>query len=149
MKQLSKHDVGLLCHGSRVRVGARLATVVSPHEPQWIDHNTKAFTKVLQGADVGFDDEPTPLGVYVHVADMVLLDEADECTHEIVEYGCCAGCGIVLDSMWLEAAYPHLTPADLSGCQGRGWYHDGSEQEDAIKTGRIPKPCPYCNATKP
>lgn len=144
MKQLSKYDVGLLSHGSRVKVAGRLATVVSSHEPQWIDHKTKTYMVRLQGADIGFDDEPRPFSTYAHIDTIEVLSEADECTHEIVEHGCCAGCGTVLDSMWLEAAYPHLTPAELSGCQGRGWYHDGSEQEDAMKTGRTPKPCPYC-----
>lgn len=32
------------------------------------------------------------------------------------------------------------------GCQGRGWYHDGSEQQEATAQNRTPRPCPHCTA---
>jgi len=57
-------------------------------------------------------------------------DEEEECTHEIVEFGSCAGCGESVDrggSFWESPMKPWLPE-----CQGRGWYHDGSEQQDAL-----------------
>lgn len=73
----------------------------------------------------------------------------DICTHEMVEFGSCVACGVPIeyDDAYVEAAYEAKASqgiGPIQGCAGRGWYHDGSEQEDAIKTGRIPKPCPYC-----
>ena len=43
-------DVGKLKFRDRVYVKGKLGTVISVHEPEWIDHKTKAFCKVLQGA---------------------------------------------------------------------------------------------------
>ena len=42
---MNKHDVGVLKKGDTVFVGGLPATVVSTHEPEWIDHRTKAFRK--------------------------------------------------------------------------------------------------------
>ena len=68
-----------------------------------------------------------------------------DCTHEIVEWGNCAGCG---QSIERECDDLDLYKARLArlpvGCAGRGWYHDGSEIEDALRAGRAPRPCPAC-----
>jgi hypothetical protein len=58
-KPFSKFDVGKLSMGARVVVGGRMGTVIDAHESaEWIDHITKSFRKVLQGADIRFDDDP-------------------------------------------------------------------------------------------
>lgn len=54
---LNKSDVGVLKRGVRVKVGGRCGSVFNAHEPEWIDHKTRAFRKELQGADISFDDE--------------------------------------------------------------------------------------------
>lgn len=38
-------------------VNGRRGGGVSPHEPQWVEHRTLAFKKVLQGADIHFDGD--------------------------------------------------------------------------------------------
>jgi len=70
---MTRHDVGKLKGGDRVKVGDKLGTVVSPHEPEWIDHKTRAFRKELQGADVQFDGEPG-CSYYIHAASIHLLE---------------------------------------------------------------------------
>lgn len=52
---LNKSDVGVLKRGVRVKVGGRCGSVFNAHEPEWIDHKTRAFRKELQGADISFD----------------------------------------------------------------------------------------------
>lgn len=64
----------------------------------------------------------------------------DECTHEVTEWGLCVGCGAEIESEYGYRAHP----ARITGCMGRGWYHDGSEQEDAIRKRRPARPCPHC-----
>ena len=64
---MNKFQVGVLQRGDSVTVAGRKAIVVSPHEPEWIDHKTRAFCKELQGADVKFEDGQC---VYVHAADL-------------------------------------------------------------------------------
>lgn len=52
---MDKHDIGVLSCGDRVFINGSPATVVSPHEPEWIDHRTRAFRKEFKGADVRLD----------------------------------------------------------------------------------------------
>ncbi len=79
---MTRHDVGKLKGGDRVKVGDKLGTVVIPHEPEWIDHklmrahHTRAFRKELQGADVQFDGEPG-CSYYIHAASIHLLENAE------------------------------------------------------------------------
>jgi hypothetical protein len=56
----------LIKEGDRVIVHGRTGIVISVHEPTWIDHQTRAFRKVFQGADICFDGE-THSG-YFHAA---------------------------------------------------------------------------------
>lgn len=58
------------------------------------------------------------------------------CTHEITEWGRCAGCGASMESD--REDHPII-----SGCGNRGWYHDGSEEAEALLQGRAPRPCPH------
>lgn len=58
---MNRHDVGVLKKGDTVFVGGLPATVVSTHEPEWIDHRTKAFRKEFQGADLKLSS-----GVYAY-----------------------------------------------------------------------------------
>jgi len=55
---MNKHDIGKLTQGMRVNVEGKIGTVVSVHEPQWVDHKTRTFQHVLQGADIVLDAEP-------------------------------------------------------------------------------------------
>ena len=71
---MTRHDVGKLNSRDRVRVGDKLGTVVSPHEPEWIDHKTRAFRKEFQGADIQFDGEPG-CAYYIHAASIEILEE--------------------------------------------------------------------------
>lgn len=64
---MDKFQVGVLKRGDSVVAAGRKATVVSPHEPEWIDHKTRAFRKELQGADVKFEDGQY---AYVHAGDL-------------------------------------------------------------------------------
>ena len=64
---MNKFQVGVLQRGDSVTVSGRKAIVVSPHEPEWIDHETRAFRKELQGADVKFEDGQY---AYVHAVDL-------------------------------------------------------------------------------
>ena len=63
-KNMTRYDVGKLNCGDRVIVENELGTVINPHEPEWIDHRTKAFKKEFQGADIRFDGENR--SVYIH-----------------------------------------------------------------------------------
>ena len=68
-----------------------------------------------------------------------------DCTHEIVEWGNCAGCGQSIEREYDDLDLYKARLARLPvGCAGRGWYHDGSEIEDALRAGRAPRPCPAC-----
>ena len=68
-----------------------------------------------------------------------------DCTHEIVEWGNCAGCGHEVEREYDDLDLYKARLARLPvGCAGRGWYHDGSEIEDALRAGRAPRPCPAC-----
>ncbi len=66
------------------------------------------------------------------------ITEDEKCTHEIIGWGVCAGCGEVID--WDDAP---RQPVIITGCGNRGWYHDGSEEEAALREGRDVRPCPY------
>ena len=70
------------------------------------------------------------------------MSDDDECTHEVSEMGLCVACG---DELEYDDDYaPSIRAASqMSGCQNRGWYHDGSEQQEAFAMGRAPKPCPH------
>ena len=68
---MTKYDVGILKQGDLVRVKGRAGVVSSPHEPEWIEHRTKAFKKELQGADIHFDGEHG--STYIHAADIELV----------------------------------------------------------------------------
>jgi hypothetical protein len=50
-------EIGVLNCGDLVTVNGRRGGGVSPHEPQWVEHRTLAFKKVLQGADIHFDGD--------------------------------------------------------------------------------------------
>jgi len=67
---MTKYDVGKLKRGDRVVVDGKTGTVLSPHEPEWVDHKTRAFRKELQGADIQFDQEWR--STYIH-ADRIEL----------------------------------------------------------------------------
>lgn len=69
---LNANDVGVLKRNTRVKVGDRYGLVFNAHEPQWIDHKTKAFRKELQGADIAFDDEKSGLR-YVHANEISIV----------------------------------------------------------------------------
>lgn len=71
-KTMTKYDVGKLKRGDRVVVDSKMGTVVSPHEPEWIDHKTRAFRKEFQGADIQFDGELH--STYIH-ADRIELPQ--------------------------------------------------------------------------
>jgi hypothetical protein len=68
---LTPNDIGKLKRGDRVKVGNRFGTVIDPHEPQWIDHKTKAQMHVLQGADIRFDDDHS--NTYIHCAEIEII----------------------------------------------------------------------------
>ncbi|MEV0357159.1 hypothetical protein AB0H71_13965 [Nocardia sp. NPDC050697] len=90
---------------------------------------------LLDTVAVAVDDEPPDL------ADLPTV-EGEDCTHEIYEHGRCAGCGE------LDDPDPEMTTRPsgrVSGCQGRGWYHDGSEEEAAGAIGRPARACPECS----
>lgn len=70
---MTRYDVGKLNRGDRVTVGGKLGTVTRPHEPEWIDHKTRAFRKEFQGADIQFDGEPG-YSVYIHAASITILE---------------------------------------------------------------------------
>lgn len=69
---LSSTDVGLLKRGVRVKVGEKFGTIYDAHEPEWIDHKTKAFRKELQGASISFDGETRGF-TYVHISEICLV----------------------------------------------------------------------------
>lgn len=69
---LTPSDTGKLQHKMRVKVGERVGTVVSVHEPQWRDHKTRTDQHVLQGADIAFDDQPGR-SEYVHCDKIEIL----------------------------------------------------------------------------
>lgn len=71
LPMLTKYDIGKLKRGMRVKVGDKLGTVCDPHEPTWIDHRTRAFMHVLQGADITFDGDAH--GTYIHCANIEIL----------------------------------------------------------------------------
>ena len=54
---MTKYDIGILKSGDRVRVNGREGVVTNIHEPEWIDHRTRAFKKEFQSADIRFEDE--------------------------------------------------------------------------------------------
>lgn len=56
--------------------------------------------------------------------------------------GDCPGTYEPEDTFILEGSVPQRD----TKCRGRGWYHDGSEQQEAAEQGRSPKPCPHCSA---
>ena len=64
---MDKFSVGVLSRGDRVLVNGSPAVVVSAHEPEWIDHKTRAFRKEFQGADVRLADGQQ---VYVHAKEI-------------------------------------------------------------------------------
>jgi len=64
---MNKHDVGVLKRGDSVITNGRPAIVVSPHEPEWIDHKTRQFRKEFQGADLRLDDGRC---AYIHAANI-------------------------------------------------------------------------------
>ncbi len=76
---MTKYDIGKLSHRDRVSVNGRKGTVVSVHEPQWIDHKTRAQQHVLQGADIAFDDEPE-ITRYIHCEDIILANASSQAT---------------------------------------------------------------------
>ena len=65
---------------------------------------------------------------------------SDQCTHEVSEWDCCVACGYEIER---DYDYELQEYRPLTGCQGRGWYHDGSEQAEAFRQGRAPRPCPH------
>ena len=66
----------------------------------------------------------------------------DECTHELFYLGLCVSCGV--EREYDDDYGPSVNvAAQMFGCQNRGWYHDGSENEEAFKQGRPVRPCPY------
>ena len=68
-----------------------------------------------------------------------------DCTHEIVEWGNCAGCGQSIEREYDDLDLYKARLAHPTGRRARrGWYHDGSEIEDALRAGRAPRPCPAC-----
>jgi hypothetical protein len=60
---LTRYDVGKLKPGDSVTVDGKRGVVTSTHEPEWIDHKTKAFRKVLQSADILFEGETTAYAI--------------------------------------------------------------------------------------
>lgn len=54
---MTKYDVGILKIRDCVRVEGQEGVVVDVHEPEWIDHRTRAFRKEFAGADIRFKDE--------------------------------------------------------------------------------------------
>lgn len=63
------------------------------------------------------------------------------CTHEITEWGRCVACGEEGGIYTVRAA------SEMTGCQNRGWYHDGSEEAEAFSQKRPVRPCPHGLAT--
>lgn len=66
----------------------------------------------------------------------VALEE--QCTHEESYLGACVACGAVR-----EHEDGHSIPLPV-GCMGRGWYHDGSEDAEAMAQHRPRRSCPSC-----
>ncbi len=52
---MTKYDVGKLKVGDRVKVIDDYGVVTNVHEPEWIDHKTRAFRKEFQSADIRFE----------------------------------------------------------------------------------------------
>lgn len=46
---MNKFQVGVLQRGDSVTVAGRKAIIVSPHEPEWIDHKPVHFAKNCKG----------------------------------------------------------------------------------------------------
>lgn len=69
---MNPSDVGKLKFRDRVSVNGREGTVVSVHEPEWMDHRSQGYRKVLQGADIEFDDR-LGLSVYIHAEGISML----------------------------------------------------------------------------
>jgi hypothetical protein len=69
---MTRYDIGKLNYGDRVTVDGKSGTVTSPHEPEWIDHKTRAFRKEFQGADIQFDGE-LGCSVYIHADSITIL----------------------------------------------------------------------------
>ena len=69
---MNKYEVGKLETGMQVMVGGQVGVVTGVHEPEWIDHKTKAFRKELQGADVRFSGDEGCRG-YVWAEDITIL----------------------------------------------------------------------------
>ena len=76
---MTKYDVGKLKVRDRVTVDGKPGMVVSVHEPEWIDHKTRAFCKEFQGANIRMDG-----GVrseYVHAPRIELIRANAEPIH--------------------------------------------------------------------
>lgn len=73
-------------------------------------------------------------------------DENLPCPHYESEWGNCVACGAdttpTPDEVAEMGAYLHRVTT--TGCAGRGQYHDGSEDWDALREGREKRPCPSC-----
>jgi hypothetical protein len=70
------------------------------------------------------------------------IDE-EECTHEgHDDFGHCYGCG---ESRQYDDGdeHPIRAASQMTGCQNRGWYHDGSEEQEAFMQRRPVMPCPH------
>jgi len=71
---MNELDVDILQRGVRIEVNGRIATVINPHHPQWIDHKTRVFKRVFQGADVRFEDGQC---AYVHARDICIKESGE------------------------------------------------------------------------
>lgn len=69
-----------------------------------------------------------------------LVTTEEPCTHEESYLGACVACGAPRE---YEDGYAPPLPV---GCMGRGWYHDGSEDAEAMRQRRPRRSCPSCSA---
>lgn len=77
----------------------------------------------------------TPHAVVVEeIQSLITTIEGYTCDHEFIRRGRCTTCG--------QEVYGTIPRGKY--CYGRGWYHDGSERQDAYVNNREPEPCPYC-----
>lgn len=83
------------------------------------------------------DEDPDVICGFYREFHPTMLQDDETCTHEMIYLGNCVGCGEAIE---YDDGYEPQPP---TGCQNRGWYHDGSEEESALAQGRAPRPCPH------
>lgn len=74
----------------------------------------------------------------------MIIEDEDTCTHEEFYLGRCVACGESDGREFDPDDQPRIKAAsEMSGCQNRGWFHDGSEEAEAQAQGRAVRPCPH------